>query len=75
MLVVSASPSVHNVRLIEVSQESFIGEGTYHGGYEGESKFSWYREKSNGTMSLISGANTKTYVVQLDDYTCSLIFG
>jgi hypothetical protein len=66
---------VHNVSVKEVAQERYAGEGTYYGGFEGESKFSWYRQKSDGTMSLIPRANTKTYDVQNDDYTCSLVFG
>ena len=75
ILPFSAPPSVHNVTVKEVSQESYVGEGTYYGGFEGDSKFSWYRQKPDGTMILITRANSKTYAVQHDDYTCCLVFG
>ncbi|KAI5066288.1 hypothetical protein GOP47_0018912 [Adiantum capillus-veneris] len=73
--VAAAPPSVSNVIIKEASPGTFIGEGVYYGGFEGESQMSWYRQKDDGSRSLITGANTKSYIITNDDYTCSLIFG
>ncbi|KAK6932089.1 hypothetical protein RJ641_001713 [Dillenia turbinata] len=70
-----APPVVFNVRAKEVSSGIYSGEGGYFGGYEGSSLFSWYRETSEGTISLINGANSRTYEVTDSDYNCRLLFG
>ncbi|CAI9089689.1 OLC1v1024308C2 [Oldenlandia corymbosa var. corymbosa] len=70
-----ALPVISNVRVKEVSSGIYLGEGEYFGGYEGLSSFSWYREKDDGTITPIDGANAKTYEVTDDDYNCCLLFG
>lgn len=74
-MVAAAPPSVHNVTVKEVSQGTYVGDGTYYGGVEGESQMSWYRQGADGTMTLIARADMKTYAITNDDYTCSLVFG
>ncbi|XP_004293996.1 PREDICTED: 187-kDa microtubule-associated protein AIR9 [Fragaria vesca subsp. vesca] len=73
--VAPALPVVSNVRVKEVSLSVYSGEGEYFGGYEGWSLFSWYRETNEGTISLINGANSRTYEVTDADYNCRLLFG
>ncbi|KAG6542402.1 hypothetical protein Mapa_016231 [Marchantia paleacea] len=73
--VVAARPAVFNVGVREVSLGMFVGEGDYYGGYEGQSKLSWYRHAAEGYQTLIQGATSKTYVVCDDDYTAQIIFG
>ncbi|XP_058200285.1 187-kDa microtubule-associated protein AIR9 isoform X1 [Rhododendron vialii] len=73
--VTPALPVVSNVHVKELSSGTYFGEGEYFGGYEGQSLFSWYRETSEGTISLINGANTKSYQVTDSDYNCRLLFG
>lgn len=70
-----ALPVVSNVRAKKVSTGIYLGEGEYFGGYEGLSLFSWYRATDDGTITLISGANSKTYEVTDEDYNCHLQFG
>ncbi|CAI0545496.1 unnamed protein product [Linum tenue] len=69
------SPTVSNVHVKELSAGVYCGEGIYFGGYEGSSRFSWYRETDEGNMILIDGANSVTYEVTESDYTCRLLFG
>ncbi|KAL2643139.1 hypothetical protein R1flu_010726 [Riccia fluitans] len=73
--VMPARPAVYNVELREVSLGMFVGEGEYYGGYEGQSKLSWYRQTAEGYQTLIQGATSKTYVVCDDDYTAQILFG
>ncbi|KAL3696460.1 hypothetical protein R1sor_010536 [Riccia sorocarpa] len=73
--VMPARPAVYNVELREVSLGMFVGEGEYYGGYEGQSKLSWYRQTADGYQTLIPGATSKTYVVCDDDYTAKVMFG
>ncbi|XP_024515548.1 187-kDa microtubule-associated protein AIR9 [Selaginella moellendorffii] len=73
--VIPAEPSVRDVTLKEVSLDMFVGDAYYHGGREGESQLSWYRESANGTTTLIEGATSKTYVASEEDYTYRIIFG
>lgn len=73
--VTPAPPSVRDVCIKESSSGVYVGEGEYYGGLEGSSKFSWYRETEDGTMSEIQGANSKCYKATDDDYTCCLLFG
>ncbi|CAN1227773.1 187-kDa microtubule-associated protein AIR9 [Linum grandiflorum] len=68
-------PSVSEVHAKELSSGAYCGEGIYFGGYEGSSRFSWYRETNEGKMILIDGANSVTYEVTDSDYTCRLLFG
>lgn len=75
MCMTSARPAVFNVGVREVSLGMFVGEGDYYGGYEGQSKLSWYRHSAEGYQTLIQGATSKTYVVCDDDYTAQIIFG
>jgi hypothetical protein len=70
-----ALPEVYNVRVKELSSGVYSGEGTYFGGYEGSSLFSWYRETNEGIIVLINGANSRTYEVSDSDYNCHLLFG
>lgn len=71
----AALPVVSDVRVIELSLGIYSGEGKYFGGYEGASLYSWYRETNEGTIVLINGANSRTYEVTDEDYTCCLLFG
>lgn len=73
--VAPAAPAAHNVVIKELSPSVYIGEGEYYGGLEGNSQISWYRETEEGTMTMIIGANSKSYEVTYDDYTCRLYFG
>ncbi|KAJ9163220.1 hypothetical protein P3X46_022912 [Hevea brasiliensis] len=70
-----ALPVVSFVQVKELHSGVYSGEGIYFGGYEGASLFSWYRETSDGTISLINGANSITYAVTDLDYNCRLLFG
>ncbi|XP_027366103.1 187-kDa microtubule-associated protein AIR9 isoform X1 [Abrus precatorius] len=70
-----APPIVSNVRVKVLSLGIYSGKGEYFGGHEGESLFSWYRENNEGTIELISGANSKIYEVIDSDYNCRLLFG
>ncbi|GLT64986.1 hypothetical protein SLA2020_374440 [Shorea laevis] len=74
-LVAPASPVVSNVHVEKLALGIYSGEGEYFGGYEGSSLFSWYRETNEGTIILISGANSKTYEASDSDYNCRLLFG
>ncbi|KAL6567260.1 187-kDa microtubule-associated protein air9 [Orobanche gracilis] len=67
-------PIVNNVRVKKLSASTYCGEGEYFGGYEGASSFSWYKESDDGTV-LIGGANSETYEVSDEDYSCKLLFG
>lgn len=71
----AAPPAAHNVAIKELSPGVYIGEVEYYGGLEGNSQISWYRETEEGTMTMIIGANSKSYEVTDDDYTCRLYFG
>ncbi|XP_072986679.1 187-kDa microtubule-associated protein AIR9 [Typha latifolia] len=73
--VMAAAPIVSKVCLKEIKPGVFAGEGVYYGGYEGSSLYSWYRESNEGTIVLISGANSTTYEVTDSDYNCHLLFG
>ncbi|KAJ8762645.1 hypothetical protein K2173_010666 [Erythroxylum novogranatense] len=73
--VTPALPVVTNVFVKELSCGVYFGEGKYYGGHEGPSLFSWYRETDDGTITLISGANSKTYEATDTDYNCRLLFG
>ncbi|CAN1812949.1 187-kDa microtubule-associated protein AIR9 [Linum perenne] len=68
-------PNVSEVHVKELSSGAYCGEGIYYGGYEGASRFCWYRETNDGKMILIDGANSVTYEVTDSDYTCRLLFG
>ncbi|KAL6500611.1 187-kDa microtubule-associated protein air9 [Orobanche hederae] len=72
--VIPALPIVSNVRVKKLSASTYCGEGEYFGGYEGASSFSWYKESDDGTV-LIGGANSETYEVSDEDYSCRLLFG
>ena len=67
--------AAHNVSIKELSPGVYVGEGKYYGGLEGNSQISWYRETEEGTMTMIIGADSKSYEVTDDDYTCRLYFG
>lgn len=54
---------------------TYCGEGQYFGGHEGLSLFNWYRETADGTITVIDGANSRTYEVTDSDYNCRLLFG
>lgn len=71
----AAFPLVSDVHVKKLSSSVYCGEGKYSGGYEGSSLFSWYREDTGGNISLINGANSKTYDVTDSDYNCRLLFG
>ncbi|XP_073129269.1 187-kDa microtubule-associated protein AIR9 [Henckelia pumila] len=73
--VTPALPLVSNVCVKKLSSSAYVGEGEYFGGYEGLSLFSWYRESDEGTIVLISGADSKSYEVSDEDYNCKLLFG
>lgn len=70
-----APPVVSNVCVKELSLGIYSGEGEYFGGHEGESLFCWSREKNEGAIELINGANSKIYEVTDSDYNCRLLFG
>ncbi|CAK7350156.1 unnamed protein product [Dovyalis caffra] len=74
-LVDPALPVVSNVHVKELSLGVYAGEGKYFGGHEGLSVYSWYRETNEGTIILITGANSRTYEVIDSDYNCRLLFG
>lgn len=69
-----APPSVRSVLLKEVSPGTFCGDGKYHGGLEGKSEKSWYRENPDGCKLLIEGASSRIYVATHNDYMCRIIF-
>lgn len=73
--VIPAPPVVSSVRVEKLASGIYSGEGEYSGGYEGSSLFSWYRETTDGTISLINGANSKTYEATDADYNSRLLFG
>lgn len=73
--VAPALPMVRNVSVREVSTGMFVGEGEYYGGSEGDSRLCWYRQTTGGLRTLIVDATSKTYVVDDEDYTCSVVFG
>ncbi|XP_010923670.1 187-kDa microtubule-associated protein AIR9 isoform X1 [Elaeis guineensis] len=73
--VIAALPFVSEVCIKELGSGAHAGEGKYYGGYEGSSLYSWYRETNEGTIVLISGANSATYEVTDSDYNCRLLFG
>ncbi|XP_038987888.1 187-kDa microtubule-associated protein AIR9 isoform X2 [Phoenix dactylifera] len=73
--VMAALPFVSEVCIKELSSGVYAGEGKYYGGYEGSSLYSWYRETNEGTIVLLSGANSATYEVTDSDYNCRLLFG
>lgn len=75
MECVTAFPVVSNVHIKELSSSTYLGEGEYFGGYEGLSLYSWYRETNDGAITLIDGANSKTYEVTDEDYNSRLLFG
>lgn len=72
---ITAPPVVSSVRVEKLASGIYSGEGEYSGGYEGSSLFSWYRETTDGTISLINGANSKTYEATDADYNSRLLFG
>ena len=53
----------------------YVGEGIYYGGLEENSQIRWYRETEEGTMTMIIGADSKSYEVTDNDYTCQLYLG
>ena len=71
----AALPSVSEVCIKELSSGVYAGEGKYYGGYEGSSLYSWYRETKEGTIVLITEANSTIYEVKDSDYNCRLLFG
>lgn len=73
--VAPALPVVSKVSVHEQSPGTYVGEGEYYGGLEGESQFCWYRQTTGGLRTVIAGADSKTYIVGDDDYTCSVVFG
>ncbi|XP_064982963.1 187-kDa microtubule-associated protein AIR9-like [Musa acuminata AAA Group] len=73
--VMAALPSVSEVHIKLLNSGVYAGEGKYYGGYEGSSLYSWYRESKEGTIVLISEANSTTYEVTDSDYNCRLLFG
>jgi hypothetical protein len=73
--VAPALPVVSKVTVQEQSPGTYVGEGEYYGGLEGESQFCWYRQTTGGLRTVIGGAASNTYVVGDDDYTCSVVFG
>ncbi|KAL9252679.1 187-kDa microtubule-associated protein AIR9-like protein [Drosera capensis] len=70
--VAAAHPVMSGICVKEVSLGVYFGEGTYFGGHEGSSLFSWYRETADGTINLIPEADSRTYEVTDSDYTCRL---
>ncbi|XP_031505223.1 187-kDa microtubule-associated protein AIR9 isoform X2 [Nymphaea colorata] len=70
-----ALPVVSDVHVKEVSTGVYLGCGKYYGGFEGPSLFSWYKETTEGTMFLITDANSMTYEATDADYNCRLLFG
>ncbi|XP_064970578.1 187-kDa microtubule-associated protein AIR9-like isoform X1 [Musa acuminata AAA Group] len=74
-VVMAALPSVSEVCIKELSSGVYAGEGKYYGGYEGSSLYSWYRETKEGTIVLITEANSTIYEVKDSDYNCRLLFG
>ncbi|KAJ8449889.1 hypothetical protein Cgig2_029251 [Carnegiea gigantea] len=73
--VAPAHPVVTNVRVKALNLSTYCGEGQYFGGHEGSSLFNWYRETADGTITVIDGANSRTYEVTDSDYNCRLLFG
>lgn len=73
--VAPALPVVSRVSVQELSPGTYVGEGEYYGGLEGESQFCWCRQTTGGLRTVIAGAASKTYAVGDDDYTCSVVFG
>ncbi|KAK9155120.1 hypothetical protein Sjap_002600 [Stephania japonica] len=70
-----AFPVVSDIIVEERSTGLYCGGGRYHGGHEGSSLCSWYRQTKDGNVVVIDGANSSTYSVSDSDYTCCLIFG
>ncbi|KAI5082186.1 hypothetical protein GOP47_0001929 [Adiantum capillus-veneris] len=73
--VAPALPSVRNVTIKLIGTQKLLGQGDYLGGSEGNSKLSWFRDSEDGTLSLIEGAESETYIIAEEDYTQTLIFG
>ncbi|KAJ6832033.1 187-kDa microtubule-associated protein AIR9 [Iris pallida] len=73
--VMAAEPIVSDVCLRDMGSGVYAGEGKYYGGYEGASMYSWYRENTEGSIVLISGATSATYEVTDSDYNSRLLFG
>ncbi|KAH7661175.1 Leucine rich repeat proteins some proteins containing F-box protein [Dioscorea alata] len=73
--VVAALPVVSNVCVKDLGSGIYAGQGKYYGGHEGSSLYSWYRETNDGTITLITGANSTSYEVTDSDYNCRLLFG
>lgn len=71
----AALPVVSNVHVKELSLGVYSGEGKYFGGHEGLSLFSWYRETSEGNITLINGATSRSHEVTDLDYNHRLLFG
>ncbi|XP_057544940.1 187-kDa microtubule-associated protein AIR9 [Amaranthus tricolor] len=73
--VAPAYPVVKYLHVKALNLSTYVGEGEYFGGHEGSSLFSWYRVTVDGTMTLINGADSQTYIVTESDYNCRLLFG
>ncbi|KAI5064749.1 hypothetical protein GOP47_0019444 [Adiantum capillus-veneris] len=73
--VVPAVPIMKNVTIKRLSHNTFIGDGNYYGGFEGESQKRWYRQAPDGVMMPIVGAVSNMYTLTDEDYTYSLVFG
>ncbi|KAJ0980466.1 hypothetical protein J5N97_008721 [Dioscorea zingiberensis] len=73
--VMAAPPVVSNVCVKDLGSGMYAGHGEYYGGHEGSSLYSWYRETNDGTIVLITGANSTTYEVTDLDYNSRLLFG
>lgn len=72
---ISVLPVVSNVCIKVLGSGIYEGQGKYYGGHEGSSLYSWYRETNDGTITLITGANSTSYEVTDSDYNCRLLFG
>ncbi|GBG82552.1 hypothetical protein CBR_g34929 [Chara braunii] len=70
-----APPVVRNVKIAEVGRYKFKGYGSYHGGLEGRSRWSWYRKSPNNNLMVIQGATNRDYEAQHEDYGCQILFG
>lgn len=66
-------PSVSNVKIDGVFTQGnpVTCSYTYWGGYEGETRFQWKRNK-NGRDYAIPGANESVYTLTADDVDCTL---
>eukprot|EP00244_Chara_vulgaris_P002825 TRINITY_DN14979_c0_g1_i1.p1 TRINITY_DN14979_c0_g1~~TRINITY_DN14979_c0_g1_i1.p1 ORF type:complete len:562 (+),score=91.22 TRINITY_DN14979_c0_g1_i1:208-1893(+) len=70
-----APPVVRNVKISEVGRNMFKGYGSYHGGLEGKSRWSWYRKSPNDNLMVIEGATNRDYEARHEDYGCQILFG